>query len=132
MSRHRVHSVALLSVGLLFSVASLAAAVETDSLRDELARIFGPEKHYEPEAFGPARWLLDGEAYTTLESSESVPDAKDIVRYESGSAKREVLVDAKSLACLQGKRNLSKSRITSFSTPGCSSRPGSIRPGVTL
>lgn len=97
MTRHRAHSVAVLSVGLLFSIASLAAAVENDSLRDELARIFGPEKHYEPEAFGPARWILDGEAYTTLEPSESVPDAKDIVRYESGSGKRAVLVNAKSL-----------------------------------
>lgn len=93
MSRHRVHCVAV----LLLSLASLAAAVETDSLRDELARIFGPEKHYEPEAFGPARWLLGGEAYTTLEPSASIEGSKDIVRYESGSGKREVLVDAKSL-----------------------------------
>ncbi len=96
MKRHRVHDVAVLATGLFFS-ASLVAAVETDSLRDELARIFGPEKHYEPEAFGPARWLLGGEAYTTLEPSESVPDAKDIVRYECSSGKREVLVQAKSL-----------------------------------
>jgi dipeptidyl-peptidase-4 len=93
VSRHRVHCVAV----LLLSLASLAAAVETDSLRDELARIFGPEKHYEPEAFGPARWLLGGEAYTTLEPSASIEGSKDIVRYESGSGKREVLVDAKSL-----------------------------------
>ena len=97
MTRHRVHGVAVLSAGLVFSVAFLAAAVETDSLRDELARIFGPEKHYEPEAFGPARWLLGGEAYTTLEPSASIAGSKDIVRYESGSGKREVLVDAKSL-----------------------------------
>jgi dipeptidyl-peptidase-4 len=93
VSRHRVHCVAV----LLLSLASLAAAVETDSPRDELARIFGPEKHYEPEAFGPARWLLGGEAYTTLEPSASIEGSKDIVRYESGSGKREVLVDAKSL-----------------------------------
>ncbi len=82
---------------LLLSVASTATAVETESLRDELARIFGTEKYYEPETFGPARWLLDGEAYTTVEPSASVAGAKDIVRYETASGTREVLVEAKSL-----------------------------------
>lgn len=78
-------------------VATKAVAVESDRLGEELARIFGSEKFYEPERFGPARWLDDGAAYTTLEPSASVEEAKDLVRYQTSSGEREVLVDAKRL-----------------------------------
>lgn len=47
--------------------------------------------------FGPARWLEDGSGYTTLESSEAVSQARDIVRYDPATGEREVLVSAKQL-----------------------------------
>jgi dipeptidyl-peptidase 4 len=47
--------------------------------------------------FGPARWLNGGEAYTTVEPSPSVKDALDLVRYETETGKREILVSAAEL-----------------------------------
>ena len=64
----------------------------------KLRRIFTDED-FEPEEFGPARWQDDGAYYTTLEPSDSVKDskdeeAKDIVRYETATGLREVLIEA--------------------------------------
>jgi len=85
-------------------LCSLAVAVfsgaligqERPSLEDKLYRIFEAEE-YEPEPFGPAKWLDDGAFYTTLEASESAEDAKDIVRYETSTGHREILVPASRL-----------------------------------
>lgn len=46
--------------------------------------------------FGPSKWLDGGEAYTTLEAS-LIEGAKDIIKYETRSGKRSILVDAKLL-----------------------------------
>ena len=46
-------------------------------LRDQLKRIFDSED-FDSKSFGPAKWLADGDAYTTVEPSESVEDAHDI------------------------------------------------------
>ncbi len=54
-------------------------------------RIFGKEE-FKTQAWGPARWLKDGSGYTTLEKSATLKEAKDIVRYEPESGRREVLV----------------------------------------
>ena len=65
-------------------------------LQDQLKRIFDSED-FDSESFGPARWLADGNAYTTVEPSESVEDAHDIVRYDTKTGVREVLVSASAL-----------------------------------
>jgi dipeptidyl-peptidase-4 len=59
-------------------------------------RIFGKEE-FKTEDWGPAKWLQDGSGYTTLEKSETVKEAKDVVRHEQLSGKREVLVFATNL-----------------------------------
>ena len=59
-------------------------------------RIFGKEE-FKTESWGPARWLKDGSCYTTLEKSETVKEAKDIVRYDPQSGRREILVYATNL-----------------------------------
>ena len=74
------------------------SADETSALEARLHRIFTAEK-FEPREFGPARWQDEGAYYTTLEPSESIKDtegekAKDIVRYETATGGREVLIDA--------------------------------------
>ena len=46
------------------------------------------------ERFGPARWIDDGAGYTTLESSESREGGRDIVRYDTESGERSILVSA--------------------------------------
>jgi dipeptidyl-peptidase-4 len=66
---------------------------ERADLSAKLARIFESED-FKSATFGPARWLDGGDAYTTLEPSESVEGARDIVRYETATGEREVLVPA--------------------------------------
>jgi dipeptidyl-peptidase-4 len=74
---------------------SLVAQQEDKSLLS-LERIF---KNYEffGDRFGPARWIDNGKYYTTLENSSEVNGGRDIVRYETVSGKKEVLVSAKLL-----------------------------------
>ncbi len=72
---------------------SLLHGQERAALQEQLRRIFEDEA-YETATFGPARWLDEGASYTTLEPSESVEGAKDIVRYDTRSGEREVLVSA--------------------------------------
>ena len=71
---------------------------ESTGIDEKLQRIFTDEE-FEPEEFGPARWQDEGLYYTTLEPADSVKDskdeeAKDIVRYETASGLREVVIDA--------------------------------------
>ncbi|HEX3276295.1 MAG TPA: S9 family peptidase [Gemmatimonadales bacterium] len=69
-----------------------AEAQQADSSLLTLARIYGsPEFIARP--FGPARWLGDGSAYTTLEPQADGKGA-DIVRYDVETGRREVLVTA--------------------------------------
>ena len=60
-------------------------------------RIFGKPNEFETEVWGPAYWLKDSSAYTTLETSEIHPEAKDLVKYDPESGKREILVLAENL-----------------------------------
>ena len=66
-------------------------------------RIFGAEKEFRTESWGPAYWLKDGQAFTTLEPSESFKDhpqaaeIKDIVRVDPATGERTVLVSAREL-----------------------------------
>jgi dipeptidyl-peptidase-4 len=77
-----------------------AGALPAD-LQAELARIFGT-KELKAKTFGPARWLDGGAAYTTVEASAALPGGQDIVRYETASGQRRVLVSASSLAPVPG------------------------------
>ena len=61
-----------------------------------LRRIFA-SRDFAPERFGPARWIENGAAYTTVEPSTTVPGASDIVRYETATGARSVLVSARQL-----------------------------------
>jgi dipeptidyl-peptidase-4 len=72
----------------------------TAQLQDEskltLDRIFrGGE--FSSAWFGPARWLGDGSSYTTLERSEAQEGSRNIVKYDTKSGKREILVSASKL-----------------------------------
>ncbi len=69
----------------------LSAQTEDPSLLT-LERIFS--KEFEPEAFGPAIWLQNGSGYTVLEQSETTEGAKDIVRHDPETGRREIVVPA--------------------------------------
>ncbi len=61
-----------------------------------LDRIFTQDE-FRSEEWGPAHWLEDGSGYTTLEASEGIKDAKDVVRYRPESGGREIIVPAAKL-----------------------------------
>ena len=83
------------------AILLLAAAVRaqeprplpTDPLQARLARIFD-RKEFEAKSFGPFRWMENGKAYTTLEDVPGSKEAKDLVRYDSATGTRRVLVPA--------------------------------------
>ncbi|MGH7533795.1 MAG: DPP IV N-terminal domain-containing protein, partial [Gemmatimonadales bacterium] len=79
-------------------LALLAPALNAqlpDSVAAALHRIFA-SREFSPQRFGPARWIEEGNAYTTLErAADSVGD--DIVRYATKSGERSVLVSAREL-----------------------------------
>lgn len=61
-----------------------------------MERIFG-QQEFKTQEWGPARWLKDAAGYTTLEQSATLKGAKDLVRHEAESGRREVLVAASDL-----------------------------------
>jgi dipeptidyl-peptidase-4 len=77
---------------VLLLPAALPAQVPDSSLLS-LQRIYGSPE-FRPETFGPARWLAKGAAYTTLERSEETPAGQDLVRYDTESGERTLLVPA--------------------------------------
>jgi dipeptidyl-peptidase 4 len=65
-----------------------------------LRRIFATPE-FNGQRFGPARWLSDGHAYTTVEVSPS--GGQDIVRYDAAAGTRQVLVSARQLTPAGGQ-----------------------------
>jgi len=85
----------------LAGAAALAGAVALraqtpDTTLLTVQRIYGSAE-FRGETFGPARWLGDGGAYTTLESPGTDAAGRDIVRYDTRTGTREVLVPAAQL-----------------------------------
>jgi len=105
--RHGFHpsARAIALILLLAAHGAIAAEGTPDLSRLTLERIF-EEEEFEVETFGPARWLEDGSGYTTLEASEEVEEAKEIVRYDPATGKRSVLVPATSLVPTGGEKPL--------------------------
>jgi dipeptidyl-peptidase 4 len=89
----------LLVALLLASLAGAAAAAAQDrpsSSALSLDRIFSG-REFAAERFGPARWMKDGETFTTLEPSADVKGARDLVLYTASTGARRVLVPAAKL-----------------------------------
>ncbi len=82
---------------VVLAVALAAAGVSAQSsdrlrtLDEQLGRIFVSSEYSVPR-FGPARWLPDGTAYTTVEKSTERADAWDIVRYDAATGARSVVL----------------------------------------
>jgi dipeptidyl-peptidase-4 len=95
----------LLAILVLIEMCTPAGA--SSQLTQTLNDIFN-QHEYETKTFGPARWLDGGEAYSTLEPSAAYPhsDAKDIIRYETASGARTVLVSASRLLPATGAQPL--------------------------
>jgi dipeptidyl-peptidase-4 len=88
-------------VGLaILGLAAAARAEQSDAIRAaldaQIGRIFQSPDFQVPR-FGPARWMADGTAYTTVERAPDRADTWDIVRYDAASGARSVLVAGSSL-----------------------------------
>ena len=83
-------------IGILV-LSSLPTSAQTpDSTLLTLERIFS-SREFAAERFGPARWIDGGAGYTTLEPSKEAEGGRDIVRYETATGRREILIAAKRL-----------------------------------
>src|SRR5919197_6312407 len=87
-------SVAALLCAVVFAHRLSAQGADASSVT--IQRLF-ETADFESEEFGPARWLANGTAYTTLEPSTSVPGGQDLVRYDAESGRRSLLVPAERL-----------------------------------
>ena len=64
-------------------------------LEQQIDRIYQANEYALPR-FGPARWLADGTAYTTVERSAGT-EGSDIVRYDAATGARSVLISSAQL-----------------------------------
>ena len=83
----------LLPSTLILIFISSGLKAQTDLTVD---RIFNSTE-FTQERFGPAKWLENGKYYTTLESSEDFSGAQEIIRYNTISGERTVLISASAL-----------------------------------
>jgi dipeptidyl-peptidase 4 len=83
-------------LALLAAAPSRPMAQVPDNVTDMMRRIFA-SADFAPQRFGPARWIENGTAYTTVEKSAAMPDAFDIVRYETATGTRSVYISARQL-----------------------------------
>ena len=92
---------AVLSLFLILVVGAYAQApagpvVPSDPSLLTLERIFA-SRDFAAERFGPARWMRDGETYTTLEPSAETKGGRDLVLYRAADGGRTILVPAAKL-----------------------------------
>ena len=81
---------------LFLSVLLALPAQQTDSTLLTVRRIYAGAE-FRPQSFGPARWLGDGSAYTTLEAPTGGGPGREIVRYDSETGTRAVRVSVAQL-----------------------------------
>lgn len=89
-------SFAILLVSVFVFTFCLSASLQAQQLSDTLAAIFNKHE-FDSKRFGPARWLNQGSAYTTVEPSATVAKGEDIVEYDTATGKRTLLVSAEKL-----------------------------------
>jgi dipeptidyl-peptidase-4 len=89
----------------MWGLPPVAAQVPA-TLDEELRRIFASNEYGPRGRFGPAVWIENGTAYTTLERSATIPEAQDIVRYDAATGDRSLYVDARQLIPSTGARPL--------------------------
>ena len=83
----------LLILLLIFLYVQSVIGQEKDKSLVTIDRLFNSREFF-GERFGPVRFLDNGTAYTALENSETVKGAQDIIKYETKSGEREILVPA--------------------------------------
>ncbi len=96
---HQSKAGVLVTIAASIAIAAGAAAARQDdraqALYSQIDRIAARE--YAPPRFGPARWLSGGAAYTLVEPAAPPADGSDLVRYDTATGARTVLVSASRL-----------------------------------
>ena len=88
--------ICLVILALIWHSAPASAQDQADTSLLTLERIFAG-REFAPERFGPARWMRDGDTYTTVEPSAETQGGRDLVLYRAETGRREVLVPAAKL-----------------------------------
>ena len=96
---------------LLFSFITFISQAQYDNGTLDHERIFSSGQFFS-ERFGPARWIDNGDGYTTLEASPDYRGARDVIRYETKTGERAVLIPASQLIPSGQQRPLSISNYT--------------------
>ena len=102
----------------LFAAAWLHCPAARAQLKPEVSQLldrFYNTEEFDAKVFGPARWIESGDAYTTVEPSSSVKDAREIVRYTAATGERSVMISATQLTPAGGKEPLT---ITDYAWSG--------------
>ncbi len=79
---------------IFFYIQPFVAQEKEDKSLLTIERIFSSPPEFRGERFGPVRFLDDGQGYTSLEKSEAVKGAQDIIKYETRSGDKQILVSA--------------------------------------
>ncbi|MGB2868394.1 MAG: S9 family peptidase [Bacteroidota bacterium] len=79
-----------------FFIPFISFAQTQDESQLTIDRIF-KSNEFSMARFGPARWLGDGSSYTTVEASVDQKGSREIVKYDTKTGKREILVSAATL-----------------------------------
>ena len=83
----------LILIPLILSLTTNLVYAQAELTNDRIYR----SSDFSQEWFGPAKWIEQGKFYTTLENSQEFSGARDIVRYNTVSGERTVLISAGSL-----------------------------------
>ena len=85
----------IFAASLLLTLSPLVCPA-SDELDKALHQIFDTSQ-LAAKSFGPARWIEQGKAYTTVEPAATAAGTREIVRYETATGKRSVLISAAAL-----------------------------------
>ena len=97
------HSSVIRLACVLLIATCLPGLLAAQQLSTTLDAIFN-QHQYDVKHFGPARWIDKGTAYTTVETSTATSGGQDIVKYETATGKRTVLVPAAKLMATPAAR----------------------------
>src|SRR5438034_3631981 len=84
-------------LALLIAARAPALPAQIPAAATEMLRRLYASRDFASQRFGPARWIENGTAYTTVEPSEAVQGSVDIVRYETATGARSIYVSARQL-----------------------------------
>jgi dipeptidyl-peptidase-4 len=101
---HPVTAALALLIALAPTDGLAQAADRVQALEQQIDRIYKDSEYALPR-FGPARWLDDGTAYTTVERADG--GGSDVVRYDAATGARSVLISSAQLTPAGGKKPLS-------------------------